>query len=578
MNSMINRKWKNNPLIADVLFPMAILVIYCVSFKYLSAWLLPESVNYVFVSKIWKYVALIFVFVCLIAFISSKLNINLKLNFMRSFDGIIVSDLLLLLLPLTPVLQYILNNQDILSPGGSIFVFVFFMLISSVFILVVPWLLRSVGSTRILVALGLAFITTITSMALISQAHHWFGKGSLRYQLPVMGTVFLLTCLLYSGKRKLILYSIIAAFFLSNSVMQLSPIISQANEPSFDTSENKLLSLVGNSIPSSTPNIYFLVYDSYVSNETMLAYGFDNSDQEDYLQKQGFTLYPHTYSVGFNSIDSMSTVLNVSIDPYGDDRSGVSGDGIVQNILSGLGYDTYGVFTSDYYFQGILSSYDHTIPEFRTPPSMHLITAILMGEFRFDISYSMLNHDQFVQNKLESFLDISRNKGFIYTQSDLPSHSQKSGVCLPDENEIYFDKVKRANVEMHQDIQTITSEDPGAIVIIAGDHGPYLTKNCNILSGYYETSEISRLDIQDRFGSFLAIRWPTEEYDNYDEITVLQDVFPAIFAYLYSDAGILESKIEPVITYSYIISAASVNNGIIVGGIEDGEPLFLSEE
>jgi hypothetical protein len=452
------------------------------------------------------------------------------------------------------------------------------MLISGVFILVVPWLLRSVGSTRILVALGLAFITMITSMALISQAHHWFGMGSLRYQLPVMGTVFLLTCLLYSGKRKLILYSIIAAFFLSNSVMQLSSSINQANKPLFDPSENRLLSLVANRIPSSTPNIYFLVYDSYVCNETMLSYGFDNSDQEDYLQNQGFTLYPHTYSVGFNSIDSMNAVLNVSIDQSGDDRSGVSGDGIVQNILSGLGYDTYGVFTSDYYFQGIASSYDHTVPEFRTPPSMHLITAILMGEFRFDISYSVLNHDQYVQNKLESFLDISRKKGFIYTQSDLPSHSQNSGVCLPDENEIYFSRLRRANIEMRQDIQTIISEDPGAIVIIAGDHGPYLTKNCSILSNIYETSEISRLDIQDRFGAFLAIRWPTEEYVKYDEITVLQDVFPAIFAYLYSDAGILESKIEPVITYSYIISAASVNDSMIVGGIDNGEPLFLSGE
>ncbi len=575
---MTKKMWISNVLIADVLFPMAILVIYCVSFKLLSSWLLPEGVNYIFVSKLWKYMTLLFAFGCLIAFILSKLNINLKLDFMCSFEGITVSDLLLLLLPLTPVVQYIITNQGILSPGGSIFVFVFFMLISGVFILVVPWLLRSVGSTRILVALGLAFITMITSMALISQAHHWFGMGSLRYQLPVMGTVFLLTCLLYSGKRKLILYSIIAAFFLSNSVMQLSSSINQANKPLFDPSENRLLSLVANRIPSSTPNIYFLVYDSYVCNETMLSYGFDNSDQEDYLQNQGFTLYPHTYSVGFNSIDSMNAVLNVSIDQSGDDRSGVSGDGIVQNILSGLGYDTYGVFTSDYYFQGIASSYDHTVPEFRTPPSMHLITAILMGEFRFDISYSVLNHDQYVQNKLESFLDISRKKGFIYTQSDLPSHSQNSGVCLPDENEIYFSRLRRANIEMRQDIQTIISEDPGAIVIIAGDHGPYLTKNCSILSNIYETSEISRLDIQDRFGAFLAIRWPTEEYVKYDEITVLQDVFPAIFAYLYNDAGILESKIEPVITYSYIISAASVNDSMIVGGIDNGEPLFLSGE
>ncbi|MBN2678210.1 MAG: hypothetical protein JXR32_09125 [Anaerolineaceae bacterium] len=575
---MMKNDWKSNPLIADFLMPLVVLMFYCVSYMFLSSWLLLEGVNYIFVSKLWKYLVLLFVIVGLITIIFAKMRINLKLEIFHSDEGFTISNLLLLFLPLTPVVQYIINNQDILSPKDSIIVFIFFLLVSGILILVIPWLFRSFGSTRILLAVGLAFTTTITNMALISQAHHWFGKGSLRYQLPVMGVVFLLAYLLYSGKRKLALYAIITVFFLSNSVMQLSQIIRQANEPSFDLAENKLLSIVGNRVPSRTPNIYLLVYDSYVANETMLAYGFDNSDQEDYLQEQGFTLYPHTYSVGFNSIDSMSDVFNVSNDPYGNERRGVSGDGVVQNLFSSLGYDTYGVFTSDYFFQGIGSSYDHTIPEFQSPPYRHLITAILMGEFRFDLGFGKLNHTQFEHDKLDSFLEISRSKGFIYTHTDLPSHSQNSGACLPDENEIYFSRFEKANSEMRQDIQTIISNDPGAIVIVAGDHGPYLTKNCDILSGHYETSEISRLDIQDRFGTFLAIRWPTEEYDMYDEITVLQDIFPAIFAYLYGDAGILESKIEPVITYSYIISAASVNNGVIVGGIDNGEPLFLSGE
>ena len=46
--------------------------------------------------------------------------------------------------------------------------------------------------------------------------------------------------------------------------------------------------------PEDTPNIYFLVYDSYVPNETMMNYGIDNSAQEGYLVERGFTLYPHT--------------------------------------------------------------------------------------------------------------------------------------------------------------------------------------------------------------------------------------------------------------------------------------------
>jgi hypothetical protein len=64
----------------------------------------------------------------------------------------------------------------------------------------------------------------------------------------------------------------------------------------------------------------------------------------------------------------------------------------------------------------------------------------------------------------------------------------------------------------------------------------------------------------------------------YDDITVLQDLFPAIFAYLYKDPTILQSKLEPIIPKKIdnSISGASVANGIIQGGIDDGEPLFLS--
>ena len=121
--------------------------------------------------------------------------------------------------------------------------------------------------------------------------------------------------------------------------------------------------------------------------------------------------------------------------------------------------------------------------------------------------------------------------------------------------------------------------DPSGIIIIAGDHGPYLTKNCIGTKGDYNISEISRLDIQDRYGTFLAIKWPTDEFSKYDEITVLQDIFPAIFAYMYQDVEFLELQIEPSIKgYSYRLSGVSVNDGIIIGGIDDGEPLFISEK
>jgi hypothetical protein len=127
---------------------------------------------------------------------------------------------------------------------------------------------------------------------------------------------------------------------------------------------------------------------------------------------------------------------------------------------------------------------------------------------------------------------------------------------------------------MRHDIATIMEADPEAIVIVAGDHGPNLTKNCMGTDDAYDLSEISRLDIQDRLGTFLAIKWPSEDFEDYDDITVLQDLFPAIFAYLFADPGILASRVEPEILDTRAISGANVVDGVIVGGIHSGQSLF----
>jgi hypothetical protein len=324
-----------------------------------------------------------------------------------------------------------------------------------------------------------------------------------------------------------------------------------------------------------------LIYDAYVPNETMLAYGIDNSAQEDYLKERGFTLYPHTYSIGSSTVATMSTVLNASSHYYGDRRRAVSGDGVVQNILKSLGYKTYGLFVSDYMFRGVGEEYDFSIPKSIVPSYLRLLKAVLIGEFRFDIDdikFKGPPRAQFVETKQNAFKDASQQRAFVFMYTNLPGHSQNSGACLSNETDLYKERLASANAEMQQDIRTITVNDPTALIIVAGDHGPHLTKNCVGTSGIYDISEISRLDIQDRYGSFLAIKWPTEDFARYDNITVLQDVFPAVFAYLYDDTAILKSKIEPIISAPNVISGASVNSGVIKGGPADGEPLFLSDK
>ena len=178
---------------------------------------------------------------------------------------------------------------------------------------------------------------------------------------------------------------------------------------------------------------------------------------------------------------------------------------------------------------------------------------------------------------MSTFENVSNKPRFIYMHDPLPGHSQNSRACLPNETERFKKMLIQANYQMKQDLETIIQNDPGAIIIVAGDHGPYLTKNCFNTGSDYDISEISRLDIQDRFGTFLAIKWPTGDFTEYDDIIVIQDIFPVIFAYLFEDEELLETKVEPnTLEGDLRTSGAQVKNGIIYGGINDGEPLFVS--
>ena len=575
----LKKYWNVSFLVSNVLIPLVVLAVYCGTFAYLSDMYLPDvGVNYVFAIRLFKYSMPMLVGVFLVILVQTKFIKKERFSFKNPLEKLSLADSFLLLLPITPVVQYIILNRGILSVIESIYLLAIFLLFSGMLIYVIPVLIGFVSSTWTLMLLGSAFSFTITSMALISQYFSWFEKGSFRIQLIILGGVFLICWFLYHFNNKNFLRLLVVVIFVANTTIILMSQGGKTDSTPIPLSnvENSLYSLVEDRKPVSTPNIYLLVYDAYAPAETMLGYGIDNHSQEDYIKSLGFDIYPKTYSVGASTLESMGRVLNISTEFYGDIRRAVSGDGIVQNILENLGYKTYGIFPSDFFFRGLDSTYDFSIPEKSSPVTL-LLNAILIGEFRSDIGFDLQSEQQFLETKQTIFEVISGERAFIYMHSHLPGHSQNSGVCLSDETNQYRLRLESANLEMRQDINTITNADPDAIIIVTSDHGPYLTKNCIATGGTFDISEISRLDIQDRFGTFLAIRWPTNDFANYDDIDVLQDLFPVIFAYLYQDEGILESKIEPKTITPGVISGVEVINGIIFGGFDDGEVLFLSD-
>jgi len=557
----------------QVLFPLVILTLYLVSLSYFLSWLLPEyryNVNAYFVTQAWKYVLLLTAGLYLVFFALFRMAKGNRLtSIAHRTPKPSIGDVVLILVPLTPVARYIINNQDILSPLGSLYVLGVFAAFSLFFIIVAPALLSLVASSGTLMILGLAFTFTITNMAFLSAKFHWLEQGSLAIQLALFSAVFLAGSLLYNLAGRKFMYFVVVVFFVTPTAYHLTKM-----DITSTVTDSKLEQLVDSRMPVSTPNIYLLIYDAYVCNETMLGYGIDNSAQEQFLEAAGFELYPHTYSVAGTTVATMSRTLNASTSYFGLARRAVSGDGIVQNLLHNFGYTTSGILYSDYFFQGITPSYDSSYP--LTKPTHELISkAIFMGEFRFDVEFNIPLHEQFLKYKSGKLKKIPNRPRFIYMHGRFPGHSQNSGVCLPNETALFEERLVQANAEIKQDVDLIIQKDPGAIIIVAGDHGPYLTKNCHRTGDDYDISEISRHDVQDRMGTFLAIKWPDEEFSKYDDITVLQDIFPAIFGYLFRDEKFLEAKIESLTLSTTTASGVTVKDGIINGGINDGEALFL---
>jgi len=559
-------------LLSHILIPLGVLLFYCGSLMFL----LPEGVNKVFVTRsthLFLPIA-IFLFIAYFSFIGFR---KIKLQFFSTTKGeFYASDLVLPLLPLTPVVQYLINNTEILSWFDYIIIIAIFLAFTSLLIFVIPLLFRKTGSMRPLMFLGLVFTFLITNMASMTAYYKWYQEGSLKIQLLVLSGTWLISWIVFKSKFRNLLYLLIAVNFLSNSIVQYTDRAATLSS-STDQTGNTLVTLVDNREPVINPSIYLLVYDAYVVNETLLAHGIDNQEQEQYLEGQNFKIYPHTYSVGSTSLDTMSRVFNSSMNFYGNRRRAVSGDGVVQNLLKDFGYHTYGLFDKDYYFRGVNPSYDYWFPGSNSSIYI-LLKAIFLGEFRFDINMDKFPREDFIREKELIFSNVPEKPRFIYVHSGLPGHSQNSGVCWSKETDYYRNKLVRANDEMREDLALILENEPGAIVIVAGDHGPYLTKNCLTTEEEYDISEINRLDVQDRNGTFLAIKWPSSNFEEYDDITVLQDLFPAIFATIFEDQGLLESRIEPITDNGTRISGVEVSDGIIVGGMNDGEALFINDE
>jgi YidC/Oxa1 family membrane protein insertase len=332
------------------------------------------------------------------------------------------------------------------------------------------------------------------------------------------------------------------------AVSMIFPIINFLRTPDFmDLNESEPVSIEESvEIPAANrDSVFLLVYDATPDLDTLDALGVDSTPLRKILQNYGFKVYPDTYSIGEYSLESMGLTYDITYDinylgHWLPDLC--AGNSKVFLTFSQNSYGTYNI-QSNYMTRGKSFTDDSVQLRLKNDYKEGLLTilplitrGIFIGEFRFDL-IGTLESKYFSDESFHEFLrgDAASKNGpwFTAVHYNLPGHAQSSGALRPNETELFIERYVAALAEMEKDIETILQNKSSSIIIVIGDHGPYLTGDGYILANY-SIEEITELMIRDRFGTLVAIHWPDpERASKYDKnLLVNQDIFPVVFAYL----------------------------------------------
>ena len=250
----------------------------------LLSFLLPGGINRDFARTFLMVTACLVVASPLAFFALQRLKPGLLTDYKVASDTCAWSDAILLFLPLTPVMQYLFLNQDILRWHDYVLIVALFSFAAALAILIVPQILRRWVNRSVALMLGLSLSFTMINMASLASYFSWHRSGNFAVEVGLFLLIFVLGLLIYRKDRQALNIAVVFYFVGTVTVFLSSGTASEeATVGSAGVLASKVERLTKGRQPEKTPDIFLLTYDSYVENATMLRYGVDNSEQEDFL-------------------------------------------------------------------------------------------------------------------------------------------------------------------------------------------------------------------------------------------------------------------------------------------------------
>jgi hypothetical protein len=485
-------------------------------------------------------------------------------------------DLLLLTVVLIPLVNYLAHNRELFSALTAIEYLAFFL----------AWPVAAAGLVRILEAAVQARALAVPLVSGLTVVHYLMPLLSSVLQQPVeallpvqLGAAIGLAGALAVSYRlnpgtTARAAALVAACSVLATVVQAQFAGASGRESavgsagSQDLVPSPLDALLAAPL-ARRPDVHLLVYDGYAPSALLRRYGVDD-DSDEFLARHGFRVHGGAYSLFMASRPSMASLMDMRASP----QAGIGGPTTATRFFRGHGYETHLILNA-YLLQGSLPlAADVVFPPWRHRSGLGaLYRGIGGGEFKPSIVFQDSNRDEWLAAKRAVLTAGGGPPRMLYAHSGFPGHSQNSGACLPDETAAYAARLAVARQEMREDIEAILRGGRESIIIVAADHGPFLTGDC-LYMARHGAHDLTGEHLADRYGTKLAVRWPDEAAGRFDRTEILQDVFFAVAAVLLEDERVWLHR-PPARTVGYGgIPDGAVSGGVVMTGPDRGRRLF----
>ncbi|MBI4647866.1 MAG: sulfatase-like hydrolase/transferase [Bacteroidia bacterium] len=296
-----------------------------------------------------------------------------------------------------------------------------------------------------------------------------------------------------------------------------------------------------------SPDIYFIVFDSYTNNNNLKKYwGFENSDISDYLENKGFWVSDAGAS-NYNGTEfSIAATMNASYININvqDDLSKVKYTDLlhlIQNnqllyILKDLSYGLKEFSVSSP--KSIPHMRFHVIENLYYRTFLYLVQEKIFGVKEPDywnVNSTITKNINSLKNEKGPFLVYAHYSfpHFPYLFDSTGKKITDKKICFDITNKHYFlNQLKYTNQVMKEVVKSIFEIDKKSIIIIQGDHGFRLL-----------TDESSEEMAKEGYSVFNAIYLPNGNYTGFPDTMTTVNTFRYVFNnYFNTSWVILENK------------------------------------